>query len=133
MGKEEIEGIIRFIVEKTNERLSNDKDFAKQFWASKKTVLIEITDVGKYAFRVNKKTAEEVDPSSVISPDIFIKSTDKVFMRVISGKSRPIREITKGRLVIKASIRDMVLIKKLMFNEEQTISGIMNDYKGGKL
>lgn len=131
MENDDIADIIRFIVKKTNDRLSRDEKFASQFWKKKKNVLIDITDVGKFAFQVDRNSAVEIDPQTILSPDIYIKSTSRTFIKLISGKVRPMKEMVSGRFEIRASVKDVVLIKKLMFSEENTISGIMNDYRGG--
>lgn len=125
-----LDTIEQLIVEKVrlfNEQIPNEPKFAKFVSQMEKEVLIQVGETVGFATRLANSTLEniarvnlsdtnaEADPDPEASaPDITIITDHATMSGMLSGTLKPIKAYATKKLRVKAQVKDLLILKKLL-------------------
>lgn len=121
-----IEELIAQKVRLFNQQIPNEPKFAKFITGMEKEVLIQVGEQVGFTTRLANSTLEaltrvtlplnddaEPDPDSP-GPDITILTDHATMSGMLSGTLKPIKAYATKRLKVKAQVKDLLVLKKLL-------------------
>ena len=101
------------LIEKFNKKAEEDEKFQRELEGIERTILLDITDKGKYSFVLREKRIGDFSAGDVENPDIQISLDSETFNALLNRELGPMKAIATKRLRIKASLQDMFRLRKL--------------------
>lgn len=110
----EIREMIQGLMDRFNERAGDDQKFA-EFWKDKvRRISIEFTDGETFGMTLRDGRLVDLDIRTEADPDIRIITTTECFRDLIGRRIHPMKALALRRLRVKASIEDMLAIRKML-------------------
>ena len=104
--------LLEQIVEKFNERSRTDEKFRKELEGLHRTIQFHLTDNGSYHFLLKDTLVDGVHEGALAEADISIMTDEETFRGIISGELSPMRAYATKRIKFKASLQDMLTMRK---------------------
>jgi len=103
---------LRAMVDKFNDKVKQDEKLRKELEGLEKTIQIEVTDDATYSFRLADQSVKDFGKNELAEPDIRIIADAATLEGLISGEIRPMKALATKKLQVKASLSDMLAIRK---------------------
>lgn len=107
--KELLEGLI----EKFNRKALNDPKLRRELEGVERKVVIDCTDGPKFNFILKDCQIKDFSEGSLDAPDIRIISDTVTLKGLINKEMGPMKALATRKLQIKASLDDMLRLRKL--------------------
>ena len=95
-----------------NTRLADDEGFAKMVKGKDRTVAIVITDGPALIARLEGGSLTQFGEGDSSGADVVVKASSETLLAVLKRELSPIKAYVKGDLKVKASFRDLLMMKK---------------------
>ena len=95
-----------------NTRLADDEGFAKMVKGKDRTVAIVVIDGPTLIARLEDNSLTQFGEGDSTDADVVIKASSETLLALLKRELSPIKAYTKGELKVKASFRDLLMMKK---------------------
>jgi putative sterol carrier protein len=109
-----VEDLLNAAIDKFNKTASEDPKVMEEVADKVRTVLVVLTDGKSYHFVMDHGHIDGLRQGGVDGADVTITSTEDVIRKVFSGEMSAIKADALRKLQLKASLEDLMTIRKLM-------------------
>jgi len=106
--------IIKEKIDKFEEKMTSDERITEFLKGGSRKVLLEIPDDESYHFTANQEGIKDFGKGMIDDPDITITANIDIIKGIFNGEIKPLKAYIKKQIKFKASIQDMLFIRKLM-------------------
>ncbi len=109
-----LEEQLKKMVDKFNDSVEKDENLRDYIKDMDRTIRIDITDGDTYLLKLhdcNMTFADEMEGDDV---DIKVTASDSTMAGLIDGSVKPMKAYATKKLKIKASLQDLMLMRKLL-------------------
>jgi len=99
-------------VQKFNAKAATDEKLATEIAGITRTVQVEVSDGPWWHFRIEGGQLTEPAQGQVESPDIRIIASGQTLLQLYTRELRPMKALALRKLHLKASLDDMVRLRK---------------------
>ena len=96
-----------------NSRIDNEPNFSKMIEGKNRTICICISDGDTYASKLEDLRIEDFVRTEDSTADLVVTANSETLIALIQREMSPVKAYMKGDLKVKASLTDMLLLKKL--------------------
>ena len=96
-----------------NSRIDDEPQFSKMIEGKNRTICISVTDEENYSTKLEDMRIEDFVSTENLKADLVVTANAKTFIGLIGKEISPIKAYMSGDLKVKASLTDMLLLKKL--------------------
>ena len=96
-----------------NSKIKDEPGTAKMIEGKNRTICISISDGDNYYSRLENLRLGDFSTTEDTSADLNVTASSEILEALISKTMSPIKAYMKGDLKVKASLMDMLLLKKL--------------------
>ena len=96
-----------------NSRIDNEPNFSKMIEGKNRTICICVSDGDTYASKLEDLRIEDFVRTEDITADLVVTANSETLIALIQREMSPIKAYMNGELKVKASLTDMLLLKKL--------------------
>lgn len=104
--------LLEQLVEKFNERSRSDEKFRKELEGLRRSIQLHFEDGRSYHFFLENTQVDQVHEGSLEEADITIRTDEETFRGILSGDIHPMRAYATKRIKFKASLQDMLTMRK---------------------
>tara|TARA_B100000579_G_scaffold141546_1_gene114988 strand:- start:719 stop:1057 length:339 start_codon:yes stop_codon:yes gene_type:complete len=108
-----IKQILEEKVSEFNSRVKDEPKYSGVIEGKERSICISVSDGGNYVSNLKDMQLEQFEESEDTSKDLVVTATSEVLMGLINKEISPIKAYMTGELKVKASLTDMLLLKKL--------------------
>lgn len=99
-------------IEKFNGKAATDENFQKELEGVTRTVLIRLRDGTAYHFTLADMRIDAVVEGDAEAPDVTIDSDRETLEAIFRKEMGPMKAYATGRLKVKASLEDLLRLRK---------------------
>ena len=112
---DELEGLLDTAFEKFRVKIEEDKDLKDELADITRSVHVDVIDEEGFSFLLENGDVNDFKRGmgAIAEPDIKITATKDDFKALFSGELKPMKAWATKRLKVKASISDLMKIKKM--------------------
>ena len=108
-----VEEVLKEAIIKFNKKAETDPKLAKEITGMKRVMQFEISDTGEFFnFLLENKRVGELQKGKVEKPDIRVICDAEVLKQLYSGELRPMKAIATRKIHVRASLEDMLTLRK---------------------
>ncbi len=96
-----------------NSRIDGEPEFSKMIEGKNRTICICITESDNYSTKLEDMRIEDFVQTDSTDADLVVTATSEVLTGLINREISPIKAYMSGDLKVKASLTDMLLLKRL--------------------
>ena len=96
-----------------NSRIDNEPKFSKMIEGKNRTICICVSDGKKYSSKLKDLRIEDFVKTDNTDADLVVTANSEVLTGLINREISPIKAYMSGDLKVKASLTDMLLLKRL--------------------
>ena len=96
-----------------NSRIDNEPEFSKMIEGKNRTICICVSDGDTYFSKLEDLRIEDFVKTDDRSADLVVTANSETLVALIEREMSPVKAYMKGDLKVKASLTDMLLLKKL--------------------
>ena len=96
-----------------NSRIDNEPEFSKMIEGKNRTICICVSDGDTYSSKLENLRIENFVKTDDSSADLVVIANSETLVALIGREMSPVKAYMKGDLKVKASLTDMLLLKKL--------------------
>ncbi len=96
-----------------NSKIKDDPGMARMIEGKNRSICISVTDGDDYYSRLENLKLEDFSTTGDGSTDLRVTASSEILGALMSKTMSPIKAYMKGDLKVKASLMDMLLLKKL--------------------
>ena len=96
-----------------NARIDNEPNFSKMIEGKNRTICICVSDGDTYFSKLEDLRIEDFVKTDDSSADLVVTANSETLVALIEREMSPVKAYMKGDLKVKASLTDMLLLKKL--------------------
>ena len=108
-----IKKILEEKVSEFNSRIKDEPKFSGVIEGKERSICISVSDGENYTTNLKDMHLEPFLESDDTDKDLVVTATSDVLLALISKEMSPIKAYMTGELKVKASLTDMLLLKKL--------------------
>ena len=108
-----IKQILEEKVAEFNSRIKDLPKFSGVIEGKERSICISVSNGDSYVSNLKDMKLEEFKESEDTSKDLVVTATSDVLIALINKEMSPIKAYMTGQLKVKASLTDMLLLKKL--------------------
>ena len=108
-----IKQILEEKVSEFNSRIKDEPKFSGVIEGKERSICISVSNGDSYVSNLKDMKLEEFKESEDTSKDLVVTATSDVLIALINKEMSPIKAYMTGDLKVKASLTDMLLLKKL--------------------
>lgn len=108
-----VEELLTTALEKFNKRAMEDPKLQEDLKNVRRSIVVDVTDSGVWNFRLDNAHAGDLKKGAVENPDIYIKSDKETLRQLWNGELRAMKALATKRVHVKASLEDMLRLRKL--------------------
>tara|TARA_X000001036_G_scaffold438647_1_gene487054 strand:- start:786 stop:1124 length:339 start_codon:yes stop_codon:yes gene_type:complete len=108
-----IKKILEEKVSEFNSRIKDEPKFSGVIEGKERSICISVSDGENYTTNLKDMHLEPFLESDNTDKDLVVTATSDVLLALISKEMSPIKAYMTGELKVKASLTDMLLLKKL--------------------
>jgi putative sterol carrier protein len=102
------------LVERFNEKSRTDEDFRRELEGLEKTVQFELDDGRVFHFILRDTLVDGVHEGSAADPEIRVMTDEATFRALVAGEMSAMRAYATKKLRLKASLQDLMTLRKFM-------------------
>ena len=102
-------------VDEFNKKIKNETKMAKMVEGKTRTICICVSDGETHSSKLDNLNLEAFVVTEENSVDLVVTASAEILEALISKTMSPIKAYMKGDLKVKASLTDMLLLKKLFW------------------
>lgn len=99
-------------IEKFNERAKTDEKLRKELEGITRRIQVDVKDGEDYHFTLRDLRVSELQEGKIDSPDVTITTTNDTLTALLTKEMGPMKAIATRKLKIKASLEDMLRLRK---------------------
>ena len=122
-----MEELLERFRERFNARVEDDEKFREHIEGKEKSVQIDITDGTGFFMELKDCILGSVKKGILEKPDIKFSANLEIFTGVMKGEIKLLRAYAKRQFKVKASFKDIGLLKKLVPKKDSTKSEKADD------
>ena len=96
-----------------NSRIDNEPKFSKMIEGKNRTICISVSDGENYSSKLENLRIEDFVKTDNADADLVVTANSEVLIGLINREISPIKAYMSGDLKVKASLTDMLLLKRL--------------------
>jgi len=96
-----------------NSRIDSEPDFSKMIEGKNRTISICVSDGDTYSSKLKDLRIEDFVRTDDSTADLVVTANSETLIALIQREMSPVKAYMKGDLKVKASLTDMLLLKKL--------------------
>ena len=96
-----------------NSRIDNEAEFSKMIEGKNRTICICVSDGDTYYSKLENLRIEDFVKTDDDNADLVVTANSETLVALIEREMSPVKAYMKGDLKVKASLTDMLLLKKL--------------------
>ena len=96
-----------------NSRIDGEPEFSKMIEGKNRTICICITESDNYSTKLEAMRIEDFVKTENTDADLVVTANSEVLTGLINREISPIKAYMSGDLKVKASLTDMLLLKRL--------------------
>ena len=96
-----------------NSRIDDEHKFSKMIEGKNRTICISVTDEQNYSTKLEDMRIEDFVSTENLEADLVVTANAKTFIGLFGKEISPINAYMSGDLKVKASLTDMLLLKRL--------------------
>lgn len=104
--------VLREAVRKFNEKAAQDEKLAAEVEGLARSIQVEVSDGPWWHFRIEGGRLTEPAEGRVENPEIRIIASSQTLLQLYTRELRPMKALALRKLHIKASLDDMVQLRK---------------------
>ena len=108
-----IKQILEEKVSEFNTRIKDEPKFSGVIEGKERSICISVTDGANYTTNLKDMQLDPFTETDDTSKDLVVTATTEVLLALINKEMSPIKAYMTGELKVKASLTDMLLLKKL--------------------
>ena len=108
-----IKQILEEKVAEFNSRIKDEPKFSGVIEGKERSICISVSNGDSYVSNLKDMKLEKFKESEDTSKDLVVTATSDVLIALINKEMSPIKAYMTGELKVKASLTDMLLLKKL--------------------
>ena len=97
-----------------NSRIDNEPKFSKMIEGKNRTICICVSDGENYSSKLENLRIEDFVKTDNADADLVVTANSEVLIGLINREISPIKAYMSGDLKVKASLTDMLLLKRLL-------------------
>jgi putative sterol carrier protein len=109
-----VKELLEDLVEKFNERSRTDESFRKDLVGLRKTVQFELDDGQVYHFNLKDTLVDGVHEGAKEGAEIRVMTDEATFRALVNGEMSAMRAYATKKLKFKASLQDLMTLRKFM-------------------
>jgi len=107
-----VKDLIERAVAKFNARVQADEKLQQELEGVERTVLLDLKDGTKFHFQLKDQKIGPVAEGPVEAPDVTILSDPSALTALLNKEMGPMKAYATGKLKIKASLEDVLRLRK---------------------
>ncbi len=107
-----VEELFKEMIVKFNQKAAEDPKLAKELAGVRRIVEIDVTDGESYNFVLENARVGELQKGKVERPDILVTGSRDTFLQMRSGELRPMKALALKKIHVKATLEDMLRLRK---------------------
>ena len=100
-------------VKEFNTRIDNEPKFSEMIKGKNRTICICVSDGENYSSKLENLRIEDFVKTDNTDADLVVTANSEVLIGLINREISPIKAYMSGDLKVKASLTDMLLLKRL--------------------
>ena len=96
-----------------NSRIDGEPEFSKMIEGKNRTICICVSDGDNYSTKLESMRIEDFIKTENTDADLVVTANSEVLTGLINREISPIKAYMSGDLKVKASLTDMLLLKRL--------------------
>ena len=96
-----------------NSRIDGEPEFSKMIEGKNRTICICLSDGDNYSTKLESMRIEDFVKTENTDADLVVTANSEVLTGLINREISPIKAYMSGDLKVKASLTDMLLLKRL--------------------
>tara|TARA_B100000965_G_scaffold137469_1_gene114348 strand:+ start:241 stop:579 length:339 start_codon:yes stop_codon:yes gene_type:complete len=108
-----IKQILEEKVSEFNARIKNEPKFSGVIEGKERSICISVTGGANYTTNLKDMELDPFTEADDSDTDLVVTATSEVLIALINKEMSPIKAYMTGELKVKASLTDMLLLKKL--------------------
>ena len=100
-------------VKEFNARIDNEPKFSEMIKGKNRTICICVSDGENYSSKLENLRIEDFVKTDNTDADLVVTANSEVLIGLINREISPIKAYMSGDLKVKASLTDMLLLKRL--------------------
>ena len=96
-----------------NSRIDDEPEFSKMIEGKNRTICICISDGDNFSTKLENMRIEDFIQNDDANADLIVTANSEVLIGLINREISPIKAYMTGDLKVKASLTDMLLLKRL--------------------
>lgn len=105
---------IQGLIDKFNEKAERDEEF-KNYWKEKaRSISVKFTDGGECSFHLKDARLGGLRPEGLAEADIKITTDTETFNALIEKRMGAMKALALRKITVKATLEDMLAIRKLL-------------------
>ena len=96
-----------------NSRIDGEPEFSKMIEGKNRTICICVSDGDNYSTKLESMRIEDFVKTENTDADLVVTANSEVLIGLINREISPIKAYMSGDLKVKASLTDMLLLKRL--------------------
>ena len=96
-----------------NSRIDGEPEFSKMIEGKNRTICICVSDGDNYSTKLESMRIEDFAKTENTDADLVVTANSEVLTGLINREISPIKAYMSGDLKVKASLTDMLLLKRL--------------------
>ncbi len=118
-----MEELLERFRERFNIRVEEDEKFRKHIEGKEKSVQIDITDGDGFFMELKECILGPANKGDLEKPDIKFSASLETFAGILKGEIKILRAYAKRKFKLKASFKDIGLLKKLIPKKDDGKTG----------
>ncbi|KYK30603.1 MAG: hypothetical protein AYK23_01010 [Candidatus Proteinoplasmatales archaeon SG8-5] len=111
---DELEQLLNEAIEKFKAKIEEDGAIKKELVGIKRTLFINVIDKDGYSFILDGPEIKDFKRGAIDEPDVKVTATEEDFILLFKGELKPMKAWATKRLVVKASIDDLLRVRKFL-------------------
>ena len=100
-------------VKEFNSRIDNEPEFSKMIEGKSKTICICVSGKNNYSTKLDNMRIDDFILDEEADADLVVTANSETLLALIQRKISPVKAYMTGDLKVKASLTDMLLLKRL--------------------
>jgi len=96
-----------------NSRIDNEPNFSKMIEGKNRTICICVSDGDTYSSKLENLRIEDFVRTEDMNADLVVTANSEILSALIQRDISPVKAYMSGDLKVKASLTDMLLLKRL--------------------
>ena len=96
-----------------NSRIDGEPEFSKMIEGKNRTICICVSDGDNYSTKLESMRIEDFVKTENTDADLVVTANSEVLIGLINREISPIKAYMSGDLKVKATLTDMLLLKRL--------------------